>query len=78
MVVDLYRDSLKLEQSKVLKSEIKQAVLTGFSQFNTYFVLGGLMFLGGVLVHITSDDGEDAIDTEAVFSAIMPLIYGAF
>lgn len=61
MVVNLYKDTLKTEQAKVFKSEFIKAFATGFSQFNTYFIIGGLFFIGGLLVHLTEDDGPDAI-----------------
>jgi len=37
-----------------------------------------MFFFGGLLINITKDDGEDAIKANNVFSAIFPLMFGAF
>ena len=60
-LVKLYEDLLKNEQSKVARQELCFAVTHGWTQSNTYLVLGALFFFGGLLVHVTKDDGEDAI-----------------
>lgn len=62
MVVNLYKESLKDEQAKSFAKEVKIAIVFGFSQFSTYFFIGGLFFAGNILVQTTRDDGEDAID----------------
>ena len=48
------------------------------TQGATYIVFGALFFFGGLLINITKDDGEDAIKATSVFSAIFPILFGAF
>jgi len=40
--------------------------------------MGAIFFFGGFLIHITRDDGEDAIKATNVFAAIFPIMFGAF
>lgn len=54
------------------------AAIQAMSQGNIYLVVNTLFFLGGLMVYETRNDGEDAIKAQAVFSAIFPVVYGAF